>query len=368
MQSSYSTIFYILIVWFSIYLFSKIYLRGKENVIVNPLYIMIKKKINEGFLKGIENKRVFKHLSLLFIVMTVISMVLFYYFVAPISLARFSGQGAQGGLTPIIPGVTINGESLLYLLINIGIAATIHELSHALIARAKGIKIKSAGFIYAIILPMAFVEPDDNDFKKASLRDKLSVYSAGPSSNLILSLIILGLLAMLASLGGGVLITSVDPGSPAQRAGLEPGDIIQAVNGTTVRNLNDFQEVLGEYREKEIILVLQVLKPNGSIITVTIHKLSNETKLGIGIANAPPQGGFGKLVEPISVFLAWGYIVNFSLAIINAAPLFITDGARIISDLITEKIKGDKGKAINFFIQVFTVLILLFSLRLQPIG
>jgi hypothetical protein len=36
--------------------------------------------------------------------------------------------------------------------------------------------------------------------------------------------------------------------------------------------------------------------------------------------------------------------------------------------LITEKLKGDKGKAVNFFIQVLTMLILLFSLSLQPIS
>jgi membrane-associated protease RseP (regulator of RpoE activity) len=368
MQPSYNAIFYILIFWLSIYLFSRFYLRGRENIVINPIYIMIKKKISEGFLEGTKDKRIFKLISALFIILAVVSMVLFYYFVVPLSLARFSGQGAQGGLTPIIPGVTISGESLIYLLINIGIAATIHEFSHALIARSRGIKIKSAGFILAIILPMAFVEPDDSDFKKASLKDKLSVYSAGPSSNLILAFILLGLLSLFASMGGGVLITSVDQGSPAERAGLEPGYIIKAVNGTVVKNLKDFQSALGDYREKELVFVLEVLKPDGSTTIVTIHKLSNETKLGIGIANAPPQGVLGKLVTPISVFLVWGYIVNFSLAIINAAPMFITDGARMISDLITEKLKGDKGKAVNFFIQVLTMLILLFSLSLQPIG
>lgn len=363
-----STIFYILVFWLSIYLVTKLFFRKQSNVIANPMYILIKKKINEKFLKKVENKKSMKVIALVSIVLTFISMVMFYYLVVPISLVRFSRGESQGGLTPIIPGVTISGESLIYLLVNIGIAATIHEFAHAIVARASGVRIRSVGFILAVIIPMAFVEPEEDDFKKASLKSKVSIYSAGPAFNLVMALVFLFLVISVSSLGSGVLITSVEPNSPADRAGIEAGFIIKRVNDTTVNNINDFQEVLGDYKEKDITFVMEGIKNDGTTFEVIVHKLSNESMLGIGISNALPKGPLGKMLYPIMMFLSWGYIVNFSLAILNAAPIFITDGGRILNDLLYDKVKGDKAKVVNFFVQVFTLLVLLFSLSLRPIG
>jgi serine protease Do len=39
---------------------------------------------------------------------------------------------------------------------------------------------------------------------------------------------------------GGVLVTSVDSGSPADKAGLKAGDVITAVDAKTIRNASDF--------------------------------------------------------------------------------------------------------------------------------
>lgn len=368
MGNSLHSVFYVLAFWLLIYFSVRLAFKNKGNVVATPLYIMVRKNLDETFLKGAEGKRIYRYVMALFVVLTLISLLLFYYFILPISLARFSGSGSMGGLTPIIPGVTISGKSLVYLLINIGIAATIHELAHALIMRANGMKIKSAGFILAVVIPMAFVEPVEEEFREASLKKKVSVYSAGPASNLLAAVLFMGILSLLAMAGGGVLITQVDDGSPAQRAGMEAGFIIKSVNGTEVRNLEDFQKALGDYRDKEVMFVIEGIKPDGTKFSLTVLKYANESKLGIGIANAPPQGTIGRIFEVTLMLALWGYIVNISLAIINAAPLFITDGGRLISDVLTYKLRGNVGKALNFFIQVLTLLIILFSLSLQPIG
>jgi serine protease Do len=41
------------------------------------------------------------------------------------------------------------------------------------------------------------------------------------------------------------LVTVVRPGSPAEKAGLEPGDVIRAVNGTPIEDSSDLPPVIG---------------------------------------------------------------------------------------------------------------------------
>jgi serine protease Do len=43
----------------------------------------------------------------------------------------------------------------------------------------------------------------------------------------------------------GVLVTSVDDGTPARTAGLKAGDVITRINGETVRNLTDLRRLMG---------------------------------------------------------------------------------------------------------------------------
>ena len=53
----------------------------------------------------------------------------------------------------------------------------------------------------------------------------------------------------------GVAIMGVDPGSPADKAGLEVGDIIIEVNRRSIRDLNDFQEVVDRIVPGEVMLL-----------------------------------------------------------------------------------------------------------------
>ncbi|MFN2234545.1 MAG: PDZ domain-containing protein [Anaerolineales bacterium] len=51
----------------------------------------------------------------------------------------------------------------------------------------------------------------------------------------------------------GILVAAVEPGSPAETAGLVRGDIILEVNGNPVNNLIDLQSVLAEYAAGESV-------------------------------------------------------------------------------------------------------------------
>jgi S1-C subfamily serine protease len=56
----------------------------------------------------------------------------------------------------------------------------------------------------------------------------------------------LGIVPDYAASGDGVRIAEVRAGTPAAQAGLRPGDIIAAVNGTPVHNLRDYTRMLQE--------------------------------------------------------------------------------------------------------------------------
>ncbi len=65
----------------------------------------------------------------------------------------------------------------------------------------------------------------------------------------------------------GVLISAVDDGSPADAAGLRPGDLITEINRKAIKNLNDYQQALQKVKKGDNLLLL-VKRAAGSFYTV----------------------------------------------------------------------------------------------------
>jgi len=58
--------------------------------------------------------------------------------------------------------------------------------------------------------------------------------------------------------GEGVLVTDVDPGSAAARAGIQPGNLILEVNREPVKNVDDFNRLAkSALREGRILLLVR---------------------------------------------------------------------------------------------------------------
>ena len=102
----------------------------------------------------------------------------------------------------------------------------------------------------------------------------------------------------------GVLINSVDPGSPAERAGLRTGDIITALNGKSVNDPNELRNQIAS-------------TPPGSDVTLTILRDGREQQVKAKLAEldtssesskgAPAGASHGHLgisVEPLTPELA----------------------------------------------------------------
>lgn len=54
----------------------------------------------------------------------------------------------------------------------------------------------------------------------------------------------------------GVIVTEVEPGSPAAAAGIQPGDQIEEVNRKAVTSVDEFTKAVAELKEEETLLVL----------------------------------------------------------------------------------------------------------------
>ncbi|MDT7895805.1 MAG: site-2 protease family protein [Desulfurococcales archaeon] len=332
-----------------------------------PLGILLRRRSSVDVLNiflGSRRARIFFTIG---IPAMVISMALFYIFVYVVGIefvARFLGAVSSGGetpqspLVPIIPGITITGEDIIYLLIAIGVGVTIHELGHAIAAKAEGMRIKSYGAGLILFIPLAFVELEEEDLLRSIKISAGRILSAGILMNILLFAVSTGAMlgvisyAPLAGVSQGLIVEGVEKGSIAEASGIQPGLLILSINGTPIRGLEDFmlyrQSIVSD---KGVYLSIDGIYPNGSRYNVLIYKPPNATRLGIYLSVAPLALGLSMaalvsigdhgytrlywLENLIRVFL-WISIINISLAVINAAPLYITDGGKFL-DIVSPK-------------------------------
>lgn len=59
------------------------------------------------------------------------------------------------------------------------------------------------------------------------------------------------------SLGEGVIVTNVAPGSPAADAGIQPGDLIQSVNRQSVNSAEDFGKAVNSTKGNKVLLLIR---------------------------------------------------------------------------------------------------------------
>ena len=370
MDSNLQLIASILVYWTLMLVLAHALSKKVKNLNVTPLMIIYRKPASFSLFEKLEGSKVFSGALWVGVGLTFLSMIAFYILVGQIALFRMTGEAEGVGLVPVIPGITIKGVAILYILVNLGLAVVVHELSHAAASKALRVPVKSTGLILAVVLPAAFVEPDEEAFRRSKLRDRVRILSAGPASNFVLGMFMLLLFTAAFQASPGVEIMDVEPGSPAAEAGLAPGFIITRVNGVDVRSIGDLQSVLAPLADKDASIVVEgYWKETGERDSFTVFKPSDRRLIGIIIRQASP---FPAVPDPVfftlTTLLNYGYIINLSLAVINAAPLFITDGGRILGDLLTSRLGDIRGRTLSFFFQVLTLLILLSSITFRPIG
>ncbi len=347
---------------------------SESRIVFTPISLVIRVAKGLGFLDRIAGNRTVRLLFLVGIILLAYSAFQYYSITISFIILRFLSpeKGGVAPFAPLLPGVTISIETFLLLLPGLSIAIIVHELAHAVAAKAEGLRVKSAGFVVFLAFVFgAFVEVDEEELKKARLVSKLSVYSAGVAANIVLAFILLhGVLTPLATSNTGLIIVDVVDNSTAARAGLRPFDIIVGVNGTRVESFQDLSRVLEEGAQKAYnqTYVFTVLRDN-SYVNITLHRL-DEKKIGVLIG--PISLSLVELMGTRNAYyfyqlLFYAFMINYVIAIINAAPIFITDGARAV-DAVFERVAGKRGMIISRSIQVATLLLLLANMNLGVTG
>jgi len=359
-----------IIFWGFLYLIGKI-IKNKK-ITIYPFVLIAKTGIGMEPIKSKNRAKILSIFGYISLAISIGLMVYFYYIVISTFIARYfvPNSSQTAGFVPLIPGITISLDQLIYFLLAIGIAVVSHELFHALIARAEGIPIKDAGFFLLAFIPAAFVEPDDNKMKSAPFKSRLKVYSAGVTINLILGIIFLLLFVYIApKLIDGVSLVSVLSNSPASLANLKPGMIIISVNGTSTLSLQSFMNILNKYGAESNLttanLVLTV-KYKGVIENITVFKPYGIPHLGISVVQAFKMSWLVSIVSAL-------YLINLGLALVNAAPLAIplpggtiqSDGGYIFIESLSKI--GKKGLQVGITFEVITLLMILSLLTISPI-
>ncbi len=228
---------------------------------------------------------------------------------------------------PLLADLTNVFSYILPFLFVLGVVVFVHELGHFLAARWCGITVETfsigfgpeiAGFVdrkgtrwrIAIIPLGGYVKfkGDENaasmpasaeeieampaearkgNFHAAPLRQRAFIVSAGPLANFILAFAVFTIWFMAV---GKVIveprIDTVLAGSPAERAGIRPGDKVLQVGGSPIQSFDELQRIVMLSAEQELFLLID---RNGVSMPVrvtpelreTTDQLGNKVKIGL---------------------------------------------------------------------------------------
>jgi regulator of sigma E protease len=198
-------------------------------------------------------------------------------------------------------------ENIIYsvgaALVGLGVLIVFHEFGHFLLAKLSGVGVLtfSVGFgpklwvkkkgetEYALsafplggYVKMVGEDPEEEvqqsdierSFAHKGLLTRIAIVAAGPGFNLLLAIILL----MVVFLFYGVPVLStqvggVEPGSPADRAGIRKGDVIVSLNDQAVREWDELSRGIKESQGKPLNVRI---RRDAEDVTVTVAPAKKE--------------------------------------------------------------------------------------------
>jgi membrane-associated protease RseP (regulator of RpoE activity) len=303
------------------------------------------------------------------------------------------------GLNPILPL-----KIAPIIITAIIIAVFIHEGGHGIVARVYNIKVESTGILLFLGIPVgAFVNIEQEELAKASLKQRSAILTAGPLNNMILATIsliaIYFVISTLTSLStssepqSGVEVTGVNDGSLAGAIGLSKGSSIKTIAGQNVHSIEDLSTLLrsnlghnikvtwqdrtGEKITRSVSLPASV-GANRGILGILIKDVAPDPSIVLkryksafssnplvwllpptvnngtavpysdSMASKYESNVLGSSFPIVANMLFWLWFINFNLAIFNALPIIIPlDGSQWYNSLIESKTTSKTNRVKN---------------------
>jgi len=327
--------------------------------------------------------RTLKFLGYVSIVLGFIGMALICYQLVISTADVFVSKEGVPGIQPVLP-IEAKGVffvPFLYWILSIFLLAVVHEFSHGVLARVHKIPVKSSGFAFLCLLlpvvPAAFVEPDEKVVKKRPYRQQLSVFAAGPISNMFFALAMLGVFVLLSPAltaafdSKGVELVKVSEDGPAFAAGLRDGDIIASLNDAQITAVENMTKILNSSAPGE---QLTINTANSSFTVTLAANPKNESKAFLGVqtrthlvAKEEFAAKYGSWLPPFLKWFAglifWLFMLNIGIGLFNLLPIGPLDGGRMFQ-LVCFKVFKNKVTALKVwgFVSVFFIVLILANL------
>jgi regulator of sigma E protease len=194
-----------------------------------------------------------------------------------------------------VPGLAAAGKVVVFLIM-LSVLVVLHELGHFVVARLNRVRVNDfalgmgptllkwtsprSGTNYRLnLLPIGgycamqgedgktneaeqqrrfraeAANPDDENFQAKPPQRRLAIVAAGPAANFLVAFALL----FVVAIGFGTQVATptvgvLQPGMPAQRVGLRPGDTIVSVDGVPVRSGEQLVETIHGSAGKELTL------------------------------------------------------------------------------------------------------------------
>ena len=275
----------------------------------------------------------------------------------------------------VIPGVEMPGSSIyipfFYGLIALATVLIVHEFSHGIQAVGEKIPIKSIGLLLFIILPGAFVEPDEDELKKAKRTSRLRVYAAGSIANITLALIAV-LLVSLISAGiphyfaeDGIEIDRIVGDSPSEGI-LKEGMVLEAIDNHKVNDSKSYMDIISSFSPGDNVTV----QTDQGTYSLTLDKNpSNESRGFFGIqANKHFElvdeslGPMPWILFELLELFNWVAMLNLGIGLFNLLPLKPLDGGYMLEILLSYMMSEEYYVPIVNALSVVMAMIIIFSI------
>lgn len=286
---------------------------------------------------------------------------------------------AQPGVGLVLP-FKVKGAFFVpffYWIVSIFIIALVHEYAHGVMARAHKLRVKSSGFAFLGILipiiPAAFVEPDEKTLRKRPHKQQLSIFAAGPFSNIILALIILGISVFILSPiadnmteYSGVKITGFIEGNyPAESSGIAKGEVVKSINGEKIGTLDDFSGILKKKKPGDAIRI----ETDKNAYSIKLGKNPEDESLAyLGVyvqqesaVKGPFKEKYGNFLPAAIIWVAglfgWLIILNLGIGLFNLVPIGPLDGGRMLQLVLHRLFERKKADRVWYYVSMVFLLI-----------